>query len=205
MVAEIHLFDNDTFLQHNAFRCPGAPSFSELTKKPTKVARFEEIYSKMRRKIIAHPEYVDKTNLDKLNSMTFVFLCIDKGPSRQLIADYLIQNNIPFIDVGMGLYVEDESKVIGGLVRVTACIPPVGEQVKKRLPCGDGDRGDEYSLNIQIAELNALNAVIAVIKWKTLRGIYIDLQKEHHIVYGVDTNVITNDEATLNETTNIQT
>jgi hypothetical protein len=73
------------------------------------------------------------------------------------------------------------------------------------LPCGDGDRGDEYSLNIQIAELNALNAVIAVIKWKKLRGIYIDLQKEHHIVYGVDTNVITNDEATLNETTNIQT
>lgn len=29
-VAEIHLFDADDFLQHNAFRCPGAPSLEEL-------------------------------------------------------------------------------------------------------------------------------------------------------------------------------
>lgn len=205
LVAEIHLFDNDTFLQHNAFRSPGAASYEELTKKPTKVARFQEIYSKMRRKITAHPEYIDKTNVDKLRLMSFVFLCLDKGRSRQIIADYLIENKIPFIDVGMGLYVEEKSNMIGGLVRTTSCVPPVEEHVKMRMPYGEGDEKNEYSRNIQIAELNALNAVLAVIKWKKFRGVYVDLDKEHHIVYGLDTNVITNDAAIADKTENAET
>src|SRR3989442_3249802 len=199
LVSEIHLFDKDVFLQHNAFRCPGAPSYDELTKKPTKVGRLEEIYSKMRRRIIAHPEHIDETNLGELKSMTFVFLCVEKGPSRQKIASYLIENKIPFIDVGMGLYTEDDANKVGGLVRATACMPGVEEQVKKRMPYAIGDEDNEYSRNIQIAELNALNAVLAVIKWKKFRGVFVDLQKEHHIVYGIDTNVITNDEASASE------
>lgn len=204
LVAEINLFDKDIFLQHNAFRCPGAASFDELTKNQTKVGRFEDIYSKMRRRIIAYPEHIDETNLDKLKPMTFVFLCVDKGPSRQKIATYLIENKIPFIDLGMGLYTDDDANTVGGLVRATACLPGVEEQVKKRMPYAVGDEDNEYSRNIQIAELNALNAVLAVIKWKKFRGVYVDLQKEHHIVYGIDTNVITNDEATSNEAKNGQ-
>src|SRR5574340_806898 len=52
LVGEIHLFDGDSFLQHNAFRSPGAPSFEDLVKKPMKVIWFAENYSRMRRKII---------------------------------------------------------------------------------------------------------------------------------------------------------
>ena len=40
-----------------------------------------------------------------------------------------------------------------------------------------------YSHNIQIAELNALNAALAVIKWKKLAGFYVDLEGEHFTVY----------------------
>ncbi len=36
-VLEIHLFDGDSFLQHNAFRSPGAPSKDDLRKTRTKV------------------------------------------------------------------------------------------------------------------------------------------------------------------------
>ena len=36
---------------------------------------------------------------------------------------------------------------------------------------------DEYATNIQIADLNALNALMAVIKWKKLSGFYQDLKK----------------------------
>jgi hypothetical protein len=193
LVEEIHLFDKDTFLQHNAFRCPGAPSYDDLTKKPTKVERFAEIYSKMRRKIISHPEYINQTNLDELKPMDFVFLCLDKGGNRRTIVDYLIDNKISFIDVGMGLYVEDEGEMLGGLVRVTTCTPSfLG--AKKRIHFIDEDEGNEYSRNIQIAELNALNAALAVVKWKKLWGFYIDLGKEHHAVYGIVTNSMTNDE-----------
>src|SRR3989339_218617 len=35
-VAEIHIFDGDLFLNHNAFRCPGAPSLDDLSKRQHK-------------------------------------------------------------------------------------------------------------------------------------------------------------------------
>src|ERR1700735_503349 len=41
-VREIHLFDGDAFLQHNAFRAPGAPTLEALQKKPLKAAYFQD-------------------------------------------------------------------------------------------------------------------------------------------------------------------
>ena len=38
----------------------------------------------------------------------------------------------------------------------------------------DSDSADEYRIHIQIAELNALNAALAVIKFKQIRGFYFD-------------------------------
>ena len=35
-MAEIHLFDGDKLLQHNAFRAPGAPSIETLKEAPLK-------------------------------------------------------------------------------------------------------------------------------------------------------------------------
>lgn len=40
-VQEIHLFDGDLFLQHNAFRAPGAPSIERLEEKKKKVLYFK--------------------------------------------------------------------------------------------------------------------------------------------------------------------
>jgi hypothetical protein len=48
--------------------------------------------------------------------------------------------------------------------------------------------------NIQIAELNALNATLAVIKWNKLRGFYRDEDCEHYSVYRLDSNTIINDD-----------
>ena len=44
-VAEIHLFDRDMFLNHNAFRSPGAPSLEDLSKKQQKVNYLAAIYA----------------------------------------------------------------------------------------------------------------------------------------------------------------
>lgn len=65
-VGEIHLFDGDVFLQHNAFRAPGAASIEELRAAPMKVDYFRDIYKKMRRNIVAHADYVDATNVEDL-------------------------------------------------------------------------------------------------------------------------------------------
>ena len=65
-VKEIHLFDGDRFLQHNAFRSPGAPSADELRALPYKVDYFEKIYSKMRRGIVPHAYHLDASNVAQL-------------------------------------------------------------------------------------------------------------------------------------------
>jgi hypothetical protein len=53
---------------------------------------------------------------------------------------------------------------------------------------------NDYSHNIQIAELNALNAALAVIKWKKLCGFYQDLEREHCSVYTINGNHIANED-----------
>ncbi|MBI4220651.1 MAG: ThiF family adenylyltransferase [Chloroflexi bacterium] len=193
-VREIHLFDGDAFLQHNAFRSPGAPSIEELRERPSKVASWKKRYSAMRRGIIAHEGYIDGANVDELRSMEFVFLCLDRGEAKKLIVEVLGDAGISFIDVGMGVYLAGES--LGGVLRVTTSTAAKRDHVrgKSRIPFADGDGNNEYSQNIQIADLNALNAALAVVRWKKLCGFYADLEKEHHSTYTIDGDIIINDD-----------
>jgi hypothetical protein len=189
-IEEIHLYDADPFLQHNAFRSPGAPSESDLGRKLSKVEWFAETYSKMRRNIVPHGVRVTQENLNELFTMDFVFLCLDSGTSRQVIADALREKSRPFVDVGMGLQVQDGA--LSGLVRTTTFTPGHSEHLAQTLPGSDGE-DNEYAHNIQVAELNAMNAAFAVVKWKKLRGFYVDVEGEHQSVYGIPSNLLTND------------
>lgn len=193
-VREIHLFDGDKFLQHNAFRSPGAPSINELREAPQKVIYFANLYSRMREGIVPHVGYVDASNVDQLVEMDFVFLSLDEGSAKKLVVEKLESDSIAFIDVGMGVYQVNES--LAGVLRVTTSTPGQREHVraKSRIPFSDGDNNNEYSRNIQIADLNALNAALAVVKWKKLCGFYQDLEREHHSTYTVDGNIITNED-----------
>jgi len=190
-VEEIHLFDGDKFLQHNAFRSPGAPSLDDLSKNITKAEWFAETYSKMRRNIIPHSQFVDESNISELNSMDMVFICVDKGGVREILIQYFIENKITFIDVGMGLSINDDK--LTGLVRITTGTPSFHSHISDRVPFGNNKEND-YSTNIQIADMNALNAIFAVIKWKKICGFYHDIPSEHNTVYGISTNALTNDE-----------
>ena len=191
-VGEIHLFDGDEFHNHNAFRSPGAPSYEELSENTPKVTRFAEIYSRMRRNIIPHQQSISKSNIAELNSMDTVFLCVDNGESRKMIVNHLIQNMVSFIDVGASILKGDDKLV--GLVRVTTCTPSFHSHVADRIPFGSSE-DDEYSSNIQIADMNALNAALAVIKWKKMCGFYLDIPNEHNTIYGISMNIVTNNEA----------
>ena len=194
-VREIHLFDGDKFLQHNAFRSPGAPSLEELQRTPQKAAYFQERYAKMRRGIIAHDYLIDAENVTELRGMDFVFLCMDRGAVKQMIVRHLEEWDIPFVDVGMGVELIDDSLL--GVLRITTSTPEKRDHVweKGRIPFADeGD--NDYSRNIQIADLNALNATLAVIKWKKLLGFYKDLDREHFSTYTIDGNALTNEDKT---------
>ncbi|MGA8148276.1 MAG: ThiF family adenylyltransferase [Gallionellaceae bacterium] len=191
-VKEIHLFDGDTFLQHNAFRSPGAPSIEEMRAKPNKAAYLQSIYAKMRRGIMVHPNYVGAENAELLRDMQFVFLCLDRGIAKKLIVEKLEEFDISFIDVGIGVYSSDN--MLGGVLRATISTPEKRDHFRSCVPFSDGGGHNEYALNIQIADLNALNAALAVIKWKKRFGFYLDLDHEHHCTYTIDGNTITNEE-----------
>lgn len=196
-IEEIHLFDGDSFLQHNAFRSPGAPSVDDLGKKPTKVQWFAETYSRMRKKIFPHAQFIDQTNVVELKQMEFVFLCIE-GTQKKTIVEYLIGNKIPFIDVGIGMYIDSDT--LGGNARITTCTPAYHSHVEKRINFGD-DEDNEYARNIQIADMNALNAALAVIKWKKICGFYFDHEHEHNTTYGLITNQLVNEDVPDEEKT----
>lgn len=80
-----------------------------------------------------------------------------------------------------------------GLVRITTSTPARRAHVheKGRIPTEGGDF-DIYRSNIQIADMNALAATLAVMRWKRLRGFYLDLEGEYHATYAVDGNHMIN-------------
>jgi hypothetical protein len=193
-VAEIHLFDGDRFDQHNAFRSPGGPSIETLQEKRQKVEHFAAQYSGMRKGIIAHDYYVDESNVAELREMDFVFLSLDNGDAKRVIVSKLEDYGVPFIDVGMGVFESDGS--LSGSLRTTTSTPDQREHVHDRrlIPFSDGAANNEYSQNIQIADLNALNAALAVLRWKKLVGFYTDLGKEHNSVYTTSDNYLINED-----------
>lgn len=189
----IDLYDGDRFLQHNAFRGPGAPSIELLHGQPYKVDYWRSIYSNMHRGIVAHRTYLGADNVDELAGASIVFLCMDAGPAKTAIVQGLERLGLSFIDVGMGLDLVDDQ--ILGQVRVTSSTPQKREHVwNGRVSMSKGDDDDIYSRNIQVADLNALNASLAVGRWKRMLAFYLDLENEHHSVYAVDGNHLLNEE-----------
>lgn len=192
-VREIHLFDADVFSQHNAFRAPGAASVENLQGQALKVDYLREQYSRMHRHIIAHPCRVTEDNCSALDGMTCVFLCIDYSPAKRPIIAHLERQGISFVDVGLGVQIVDDH--ILGIVRVTSSTPGQRHHVHEKGRISFvGSAPNEYSRNIQIADLNALNAALAVIKWKKICGFYADLGREHHSLYTIDGNHMTNED-----------
>ncbi|MEV4320624.1 ThiF family adenylyltransferase [Microbispora rosea] len=190
-VEQIHLYDDDLLQQHNAFRMPGALSEQDLKTAGSKVAFLSATYSKLRPGIVPHECRVDEHNVQELTEMDFVFLALTDGAAKKIIIDALEQHEVPFIDCGMGLYRVDDA--LAGQVRITTSTPGHREEARRRISFTDGEV-DEYSQNIQIAELNSLNANLAVLKWKKLNGFYLDLDREHNTVFVLDGNTMINED-----------
>ncbi len=193
-VREIHLFDGDRFLQHNAFRAPGAAKQTDFASMPFKVDHFTQVYSAMRRGIHAHPYDIDAVTVSELDDMDFVFLAAEGGPTKQLIIERLQAAGVPFVDVGMGVRPHDGR--LHGILAVTTGTAHKTDHVSRRIDFSETDEADDYDLNIQIADLNALNAALAVVKWKKLFGFYADLENEHYAAYTVDGNHLLNEDQT---------
>ncbi|MFS8048100.1 ThiF family adenylyltransferase [Rhizobium sp. BR 314] len=189
-VPNIRAFDGDTYHVHTAFRSPGRFATGEL--RTAKATVYGARYDNFRHGLTVEATYIDQDTAERLDGVTFAFVCVDKGSSRAGIFDALISRNIPFIDVGMGL--NRKHGTIGGMLRATYYPRDEGATMRDRKLADLSDAADDiYRSNIQIGELNALNACLAVIRYKQIRGFYRDTEGYRHVLFGIDDLSLTGD------------
>lgn len=190
-VQEIHLFDGDVFSQHNAFRAPGAATEAEINASMLKTDYFLGKFSAMHLGIVSHPHFVDETSMVALQGFDFVFVCVDTGSARAVISGWLQSNGIAFIDVGMSIELVPETNVLVGTARSTLSTPEQRDHFGKYVPMMIDNEDALYRRNIQVADMNAMNAILAVIKWKQFCGFYADDFSAHHSTYSVSSQSLT--------------
>lgn len=178
-VREIRAFDPDVFHVHTAFRSPGRVDDTEFGKPKAQIYRYR--YDNFRKGLTVERQFIDASNQDAVSGVTFAFVCVDKGSSRSGIFDLLIAKGIPFIDVGMGLKRQDG--VLNGMIRATYYSAEHAAQVRAKGLAPVADSPDDiYKTNIQISEINALNACLAVIRYKQLRSFYTAELSYYHLL-----------------------
>jgi hypothetical protein len=193
-VAEIHLYDGDALQQHNAFRYPGAVPFAVLERGMKKVEYLHEVFSAMHRHIIPHSSMITADNVVELRAFDYVFLCVDNATARELVVKELRGTQASLIDVGMGVHLVGETQQVWGTCRVTTLTPEHHDHADRTMPLVENDAEDIYRSNIQIADLNALNAMLAIGMWKRLCGFYSDNSQADHITYSTNLNEMGNSE-----------
>lgn len=189
-IAGIRGFDLDPYHVHNAYRSPGMLSQDDFGKEKAEV--YQRRYEGFRHGVELRKKFIDAESIEEFQGVTFAFVCVDKGASRKGIFELLVKLKIPFIDVGMGL--QRDNGPISGTTRVTYFPPELAQEIlsKDLVPMTDLP-DDVYKNNIQISELNALNACLAIIKYKQVRGFYADNKSYHHLLYTIDNSTIMGD------------
>ncbi len=172
-VNEIHLYDRDAFSSHNAFRAPGAAGLDEVRRGRPKVERYAEEYSRMKRKVIAHPYHIDATNASELGAVDFIFLAMEGGATKLAIVEALERMGKPFVNASLGVKKPANGDKLQAIVEVNGSTVDQRDSFRQKVDFGEVDQDDPYLENIQVADLNALNAAMAVLWWKKWAGIYV--------------------------------
>lgn len=181
-IPEIVGFDGDDFHVHNAYRSPGKLGEAELGRKKAEV--YQDRYEPFRHGLSLKATYITNDSAAEFEGVTFAFVCVDRGGARDEIFELLIQLGIPFIDVGMGLKQKDGP--INGMMRVTFFPTENAAELKAKNLAETSDAADNlYRDNIQIGELNALNACFAMIRYKQLRAFYRSDEATIHSLFEV--------------------
>jgi hypothetical protein len=189
-VPGIDLFDGDLFEQHSAFRSPGAATEEEIEARLPKVEIYRRRYSAMHRNIVSHPHFLDESNVAALADFSFVFVCVDRADARRLIFEFLRSRGIPFVDVGMNLQQVNGSLRLIGSCRATLVTPDRADHVDSSVPLADGDDDALYRQNIQVADMNAMNAQMAVALWKQYCGFYQADFPTVNMLFSVNQNML---------------
>ena len=183
-VKEIHLLDADDLDWHNFFRAPGAPTAEEIESRwqesLRKVDYYYSKYASLREDIHPHAVQVDSPSMFReflsAHPIDFAFVCIDQltdddSPRQDVVYCALSEAAVPFIDSGVSISVEDDA--VRGAV-TTSAYDAGSVEWKGAIPNArvEGGNAPGYR-NVQLPEVNALAASLAVMEWRRRTEQYV--------------------------------
>ena len=182
-VKEIHLLDSDCVEWHTFMRAPGAPTAEEIESRRKeslrKVDYYNSKYASLREGIQQHAILVDSPSMFgeflAAYPIDYAFVCIDQltegdSPRQDVVYCALSQAGVPFIDSGVSITLE------GGAVRgaVTTSAYDEGSLAwKNAIPNAKVEGNVPGYRNVQLPEVNALAASLAVMEWRRRTGQYV--------------------------------
>ncbi|MCY4560115.1 MAG: ThiF family adenylyltransferase [Chloroflexi bacterium] len=181
-VIEIRVWDGDEIEGRNLARAPGWASRDSIGQN--KAEYYAELYRGMRRGIYAQGRYWRPEEEDSFEGLDFVFVAVDKTETRSALCEDLEKKGIPFVDVGMGIELRD------GRVRGSCQAFYSGEDPGRwriAIPTVEG-LGEQQYRQLQLADLGALNAALAVGLWRRHVGQYEREEKDWLVRCGIADN-----------------
>ena len=182
-VQAIHLLDSDRVDWHNLMRAPGAPTNDEIKflkkNRLDKVAYYHAKYNTLREGIHAHAVRVDSsTRFAEFLSeypVDYAFVCIDQrkdcdSPRQDVVYAALSEAGVPFIDSGVSITVENDS--VSGAV-TTSAYAAGSLAWKDAIPNARVEGNAPGYRNVQLPEVNALAASLAVMEWRRRTEQYV--------------------------------
>ena len=185
-VPKIHLLDADHVEWHTFMRAPGAPTADEieaLRRNPrnplSKVAYYHSKYASLREGIHVHAVRVDNsstlTEFLSDHPVDFAFVCIDQrkdsdSPRQDVVYAALSEAEIPFIDSGVSITLDDDS--VRGAV-TTSAYEAGSVAWKDAIPNARAEGNVPGYRNVQLPEVNALAAALAVMEWRRRTEQYV--------------------------------
>ncbi|MCZ0953848.1 MAG: ThiF family adenylyltransferase [Rhodospirillaceae bacterium] len=175
-VPEIHLLDGDKVGWHTFMRAPGAPTAEEIEavrkSAPIKVKYYDAKYDSLRKGIYAHAMRIESASaiveFTALHPVDFAFVCIDQrmdsdSPRQDHVYAGLSEAGIPFIDSGVSITLEGDA--VRGAV-TTSYYAAGSEEWKVGIPNAKVEGDLPGYRNVQLPEVNALAASLAVTEWR---------------------------------------
>ena len=182
-VAEIHLLDSDAIEWHNLMRAPGAPTCEEIKAlqkaEIRKVDYYHSKYTALREGIYPHAVRVDNSTMFaeflSAHPVDYAFVCIDQRkdcdlPRQDAVYSALSEVGVPFIDSGVSIMLENGA--IGGGV-TTSAYGAGSIEWRESIPNARVDGDVPGYRNVQLPEVNALAASLAVMEWRRRTEQYV--------------------------------
>ena len=182
-VAEIHLCDSDELDWHDFMRAPGAPTSGEIESqrqaKLKKLSYYLAKYAPLRDGIRPHAIRVtdpaEFTEFLLTHSIDFAFVSIDQhmngdSPRQDEVYAALSEAKVPFVDSGISIALENDQ--VRGAV-TTSAYENGSLAWEQGIPNARVDGPIIGYRNVQLPEMNALAASLAVMEWRRRTGQYV--------------------------------